>query len=149
MTRKLARTGILVGWLGWTLAAQGCGNGHSATEPGAPVTPATRGNWIGTITGTNAGIHLQGTCPLEMNLDLTLSGQWWIDCPGASSTGQVVGANLGGISLLLLTTTSPASSCPWTATPLATPALIQGTFEVDDCATHQRLSSGTLTLQHR
>ena len=106
----------------------GCGGGHSSpTEPGAP---ATRGNWIGTITGVHAGLHLNGTCTLEMKLDPTYNGQWWVDCPGASSTGQVFGITLQNLLALTLITTSPASNCPWDAVTSVTASTIDGSFEV-------------------
>ncbi len=129
------------------LAFQGCGgSGHTSTEPTGPV---ARGNWIGTITGVHAGIHLNGTCPLEMNLDAAYNGQWWIDCPGASSRGEVLGLTSSNLLALTLTTTSPASSCPWVAINTATASTIDGTFHVQDCATHAEVSSGTLTLRRR
>ncbi|HEY0510859.1 MAG TPA: hypothetical protein VGH73_03075 [Thermoanaerobaculia bacterium] len=127
--------------------ALGCSGGHSPTEPGGGS--ANRGNWIGTITGTHAGIHLQGTCTLEMNLDVALNGQWWVDCPGASSRGQVLSVLSSQILVMTLTTESPASSCPWVASGTATVSTVDATFHVVDCGTHQEVSSGTLHLMRR
>ncbi|PYQ60838.1 MAG: hypothetical protein DMF53_16225, partial [Acidobacteria bacterium] len=125
----------------------GCGGGHSSpTEPGVP---ATRGNWIGTITGTQPGIHLQGTCPLEMDLAPNYNGHWWIDCPGASSQGEVTSLSADGVLVMILSTTSPASDCPWTglvAPP--TPSTLNGSFEADDCRGGPR-STGTFSIHRR
>jgi hypothetical protein len=129
------------------LTVPGCGGGHSS--PTEPSVPTTLGNWIGTITGTQPGIHLQGTCALEMNLDPTYSGQWWVDCPGASSQGTVTGLNAGGALVMVLLTTSPASNCPWSAIVAPpTPSTLQGDFQADDCHGGPQ-STGTLSLHHR
>jgi hypothetical protein len=129
------------------LALPGCGGGgHSPTEPGAP---ATRGNWIGTITGTQPGLHLQGTCALEMDLAPNYDGHWWVDCPGFSSQGEVTSLDAGGALAMILVTTSPASDCPWSALVApATPSSLQGSFQADDCRGGPR-STGTFSLHHR
>lgn len=142
--RKLICVGAL---LGLALGFQGCGGGSSS--PSEPTGPVTRGNWIGTITGIHAGIHLNGTCPLEMNLDPAFNGQWFVDCPGLSSRGEVLSATVNNLVAMTLVTTSPASSCPWAAVSTATASTIDGTFQVQDCTTHQVVSTGTLTLTHR
>ena len=144
MRQKLLALGVLTIWL---LAAAGCNGGSDG--PTAPSGPVQRGNWIGTITGTHAGIHLNGTCTLEMNLDLAYNGQWWVDCPGASSNGQVVGLATSNLVVLTLLTASPASNCPWNVVATATPSTIDGQFHVTDCATQRELSSGTITLRRR
>jgi len=145
--RKAMAIGVLaLGALGM-LAAAGCNGG--ADGPTAPGGPVQRGNWIGTITGTQAGIHLDGTCTLEMSLDLAYNGQWWVDCPGGGSNGQVVGLPTGNLVVLTLLTASPASSCPWNVIATATPSTIDGQFHVTDCATQREVSSGTITLRHR
>lgn len=143
--RRFAALGVLAVWM---LVSQGCGGKSDPTEPRNDG-PAHRGNWIGTITGTHAGIHLDGTCTLEMNLDLTYNGQWWIDCPGASSNGQVIGLATSNLVVLTLLTASPASNCPWNVIATATPSTIDGQFHVTDCATQREVSSGTITLRHR
>lgn len=144
--RKLAMVGAL---LVLALAAQGCGDsdGGSPTEPGRPA----RGNWIGTISGTHAGLRLQGTCELEMQLDPNLnSGRWWIDCPnGASSQGQAVGAAVEGFVVLALIPLNPRLDCPFDLTGLRTAATIDGDFEVTDCETNAVRSSGTFSLRLR
>jgi hypothetical protein len=127
------------------LGVLGCGGSSSPTEP----TPTTRGNWIGTITGVNAALHLNGTCTLEMKLDPLYQGQWWVDCPGASSTGQVVGVTLNNLLAMTLITTTPASNCPWDSVTTFTASTIDGTFEVVSCTTNQVVSTGTLTLKRR
>lgn len=145
--RKLTTAGAL---LVLALAAQGCGgdDSRSPTEPGGRT---ARGNWIGTITGTHAGIRLQGTCDLEMLLDPNLNtGQWWIDCPnGASSQGQVVGAVAEGFAVFALIPLNPPLSCPFDLVGARTPATIEGDFEVPDCNTNAVLSSGTFSLRLR
>ena len=98
--RKLICAGFL---LALALGFQGCSGSHSSTEP---TGPAVRGNWIGTISGTHAGLHLNGTCTLEMNLDLAYNGQWWVDCPGASSRGEVLSLTNNNLLVLSLTTLS-------------------------------------------
>ena len=125
----------------------GCNGGSDG--PTAPSAPVQRGNWIGTITGAHAGIHLAGTCTLEMNLDLAYNGQWWVDCPGASSNGQVIGLDTSNLVVLTLLSASPASNCPWNVVSTATPSTIDGQFHVTDCATQREVSSGTITLRHR
>lgn len=140
--RKLAFTALAC----LALALPGCGGHSSPTEPGVRT---TRGNWIGTITGVQPGIHLQGTCDLEMDLDPTYSGRWWVDCPGASSQGTVTGLDAGGALAMLLVTTSPASNCPWSAIVApATPSSLSGTFQADDCQGGSR-GTGTFSLRHR
>lgn len=143
--RKLTALGVLAVWM---LVAQGCGGKSDPTEPRNDG-PLRRGNWIGTITGTHAGIHLDGTCILEMNLDLAYNGQWWVDCPDASSNGQVIGLTTSNLVVLTLLTASPASNCPWNVVATATPSTIDGPFHVTDCATQRELSSGTITLRRR
>jgi hypothetical protein len=142
--RKLICAGAL---LGLALGVLGCGGGSSS--PSEPTGPIRRGNWIGTISGVHAGIHLNGTCTLEMNLSPIYQGQWWVDCPGASSTGQVVGINVDNLLLLDLITTSPLSDCPWDAVTTVTASTIDGTFEVPNCANNQVVSTGTVTLRRR
>jgi hypothetical protein len=144
LAHRLATKGALVclalGVLG------GCNGSDSPTEP----TPTTRGNWIGTITGVNATIHLNGTCTLEMKLDPTYQGQWWIDCPGgASSTGQTVGITLDNLLAMTLLDVTPASNCPWSAVTSVTASTIDGTFQVPNCTTNQVVGTGTLTLRRR
>lgn len=144
--RKIAMAGALA----VALAALGCGDDDngSPTEPGQP---ARRGNWIGTISGTHAGLRLQGTCELEMLLDPNLnSGRWWIDCPnGASSQGQVVGATTEVVAVLALISLSPPLSCPFELVGTRTAATIDGGFEVTDCATNAVRSTGTFSLRLR
>jgi hypothetical protein len=142
--RKLICAGALVGL---ALGFVGCGGGGSS--PSEPTVPVQRGNWVGTITGVHAGIHLNGTCPLEMRLDPLYQGQWWVDCPGASSTGQVFGITLDNLLVLNLVTTSPLSSCPWDAVTTVTASTIDGTFEVANCANNQVVSTGSVTLRRR
>jgi hypothetical protein len=139
--RKLVFMGALV-----CLALGGCGGSSSPSEPTGPV---QRGNWIGTITGVHAGLHLNGTCTLEMNLDPNYNGQWWVDCPGASSTGQVFGIPLQNLLALTMLTSTPASSCPWDAVTSLTASTIDGSFEVQNCTNNQVVSTGTLTLRRR
>ena len=128
------------------LTLQGCGGHSSPTEPSVRT---TRGNWIGTITGVQPGIHLQGTCTLEMDLAPNYSGRWWVDCPDASSQGTVTGLDAGGALAMLLVTTSPASNCPWSAIVApATPSSLSGTFQADDCQGGSR-GTGTFSLRHR
>jgi hypothetical protein len=129
------------------LTVPGCGGGHhSPTEPGVP---ATRGNWIGTLSGTQPGIHLQGTCTLEMNLDPNYNGRWWVDCPDASSQGQVTSLDAGGVLAMILVTTSPASDCPWSAIVAPpTPSTLNGDFKAGDCHGGPE-TTGTLTLHRR
>jgi hypothetical protein len=129
-----------------SLALQGCGGHSSPTEPGGST---ARGNWLGTITGTHAGLHLQGTCTLEMNLDPAFNGRWWVDCPGASSSGEVLTVLDNGVALMTFNTTSPALQCPWRAVTTATVSTIQGEFAVDDCSTHSVVSTGTLGVRLR
>jgi hypothetical protein len=139
--RKLICAGVL---LGLALGFQGCGGGGSS-----PTTPTVRGNWVGTITGVHAGLHLNGTCPLEMNLDSAFNGQWFVDCPGGSSRGEVLSVTANNLLAMSLTTTTPASSCPWAAVNTFTISTIDGTFQVQNCATHQVVSTGTLSLRRR
>lgn len=144
--RQLAALGILAVCM---LVSQGCGGKNDPTEPPNDG-PIHRGNWIGRITGTHAGILLNGTCTLEMNLDLAYNGQWWVDCTGASSHGQVIGLPATNLVVLTLLTASPASNCPWNVIATATPSTIDGQFHVTDCGTPQReVGSGTITLRHR
>jgi hypothetical protein len=141
--RKLAFKGALaVLALGSIL---GCNGSSSPTEPAS----TTRGNWAGSITGVNATLHLNGTCPLEMQLDPLYQGQWWIDCPGASSTGQVVSVTVDNLVAMTLVDVTPASSCPWSTVTTATASTIDGTFQVVDCTTHQVVGTGMLTLTRR
>jgi hypothetical protein len=130
---------------GLALGFQGCGGGGDDS----PTTPSARGNWVGTITGIHAGLHLNGTCPLEMNLDAAFNGQWFVDCAGGASRGEVLSVTTNNLLAMGLTTTSPASSCPWAAVNSFTVSTIDGTFQVQDCATHQVVSTGTLTLRRR
>lgn len=141
--RKLVFTVVL---LVSTLAAQGCGGHSSPTEPGGQ-TP--RGNWLGTVSGKHAGIHLDGTCTLEMNLDPAFNGHWWVDCPGASSQGEVLTVGNSGVFVMSLFTTDPRSTCPWIATATATVSTIDGDFQVIDCPSDQVVSTGTLQLRRR
>ena len=127
------------------LGFQGCGG----DDDDSPTTPTARGNWVGTITGIHAGLHLNGTCPLEMNLDAAFNGQWFVDCPGGASRGEVLSVTNNNLLAMGLTTTSPASSCPWTGVSTFTVSTIDGTFRVVDCATNQVVSTGTLTLRRR
>ena len=140
--RKQVFKGALAGL---ALLALGCGGSSSPTEPA----PTTRGNWIGTITGVHSAIHLNGTCALEMKLDPNYQGQWWVDCPGGSSTGQVVSVTLNNLLAMTLVTSTPASSCPWDSVTTFTASTIDGTFQVVSCATNQVVSTGTLTLKRR
>jgi hypothetical protein len=144
--RKLVFMGAMGAIAGLALAALGC-NGSSST-PSEP-TPTTRGNWIGTISGVHSAIHLNGTCTLEMQLSPIYQGQWWVDCPGGSSTGQVSGVTVDNLLAMALLTSSPASSCPWNAVTTVTASTIGGTFQVIDCATNKVVSSGTLSLTRR
>jgi len=66
--RKLVVIGAL---LALVLGFQGCSGDSSPTEPASTT---NRGNWIGTITGKSDTRHLDGTCPLEMNLDPAFNG---------------------------------------------------------------------------
>lgn len=140
--RKLICAGVL---LGLTLGFQGCGGGGDDS----PTTPTARGNWVGTITGVHAGLHLNGTCPLEMNLDPLFNGQWFVNCPGGASRGEVTSITNNNLLAMALTTTTPASSCPWAAVNTFTVSTIDGTFRVVDCATNQVVSTGTLSLRRR
>jgi hypothetical protein len=140
--KKLICAGVL---LGLALGFQGCGGGSD----NSPTTPTVRGNWVGTITGIHAGLHLNGTCPLEMNLDSSFNGQWFVDCPGGSSRGEVLSVTANNLLAMSLTTTNPASSCLWAAVNTFTVSTIDGTFQVQDCATHQVVSTGTLSLRRR
>src|ERR1700709_73250 len=106
--RKLVYKGALVCLALGLLGEWGWKGSDSPSEP----TPTTRGNWIGTITGVHSAIHLNGTCTLEMQLSPIYQGQWWVDCPGGSSTGQVSGVTVDNLLALALVTTTPASSCP-------------------------------------
>jgi hypothetical protein len=142
--RKLTMAGALL-----ILAVTGCGgDGKSPTEPGGRT---ARGNWIGTISGTHAGIRLQGTCQLEMLLDPNLnSGQWWIDCPnGASSRGQAAGVGLQGFVFLTMISLDPLLDCPFDLTGARTEATMDGDFEVTDCQTNAVRSTGTFSLRLR
>lgn len=142
--RKLVFILVLVGV---ALGLPGCsGSGSSPTEPGGT---ANRGNWIGTITGKHSALHLDGTCTFEMNLDLALNGQWWVDCPGGSSRGEVLSILSNNVAVMSLTTVDPPSSCPWAATATATVSTLDGEFQVADCSTHAVVGSGTLSLHHR
>jgi hypothetical protein len=142
--RKLAMAGALA----VALAACGGDDSRSPTEPGGRT---ARGNWIGTISGTHAGIRLQGTCQLEMLLDPNLhSGQWWIDCPnGASSRGQAAGAGLQGFVFLTMISLDPFLDCPFDLTGARTEATMDGDFEVLDCNTNAVRSTGTFSLRLR
>lgn len=141
--RKLASAALAC----LVLSVPGCGNGHHS--PTEPTVPATRGNWIGTITGTQPGIHLQGTCTFEMDLAPNYSGRWWVDCPGASSEGTVTGLDAGGALAMILVTTSPASDCPWNALVAPpTPSTLDGSFQADDCRGGPR-STGTFSIHRR
>jgi hypothetical protein len=144
--RKLAMAGALA----VALAALGCGgdDGGSPTEPGGPV---ARGNWIGTISGTHAGLGIQGTCTLEMLLDPNLNtGRWWIDCPnGASSQGQVAGVGLQGFAFLVLIPLNPLLDCPFDLMGPRTAVTIDGDVEVRDCETNAVESTGTFSLRLR
>jgi len=143
--RKLAMAGAL---LAMTLALAAC----SDDDNGSPTEPGNRrGNWIGTISGTHAGLHLQGTCQLEMLLDPNLNaGRWWIDCPnGASSQGQVAGVGLQGFAVLTLISLDPLLDCPFVLTGTRTAATVDGDFEVTDCQTDAVLSTGTFSLRLR
>lgn len=144
--RKLA----LAGALALTLALAACGgdDSRSPTEPGGQT---ARGNWIGTISGTHAGLRLQGTCQLEMLLDPNVTtGRWWIDCPdGASSQGQVAGVGLQGFAFLSLIPLDPLLGCPFVLTGTRTAATIDGDFEVTDCDTNAVLSTGTFSVRLR
>jgi hypothetical protein len=130
---------------GLALGFQGCGEGGDDS----PTAPAARGNWVGTLTGVHAGLHLNGTCALEMNLDPLFNGQWFVDCAGGSSRGDVLAVTTNNLVAMTLITSSPASSCPWAAVSTFTVSTIDGTFQVVDCATHQVVSTGTLTLRRR
>jgi hypothetical protein len=141
--RKLVVIGAL---LALALGFQGCSGDSSPTEPGGT---ATRGNWIGTITGKHDALHLDGTCTLEMNLDPAYNGQWWVDCPGGSSQGEVLSVLNSGVAVMVLSTRSPASTCPWAATASATVSTLDGSFQVVDCSTHAVVGSGTLQLRLR
>lgn len=144
--RKLAAAGAL---LVLALGIQGCSDSdsRSPTEPGGQQ---ARGNWIGTITGTHAGLQLQGTCDLEMLLDPNLSGRWWIDCPnGASSQGQVIGASTEVVAVLVLLPLNPALNCPFTLVGNRTTATVEGSFEVTDCNTDAVVSTGAFRIRLR
>jgi len=143
--RKLT---LASGLLALALAAQGCGGGGSSpTEPGGPT---TRGNWIGTISGTHADLQVQGTCVLEMDLDPTFSGRWWIDCPNnIHSQGQTFGISLNNLVIFTFLTSSPRLDCPWTAFGSQTASTIEGDFEVTDCTTNAPRSDGTFELRRR
>jgi hypothetical protein len=141
--RKLVFIGA---FLGLALGLQGCSGDSSPTEPGGTT---TRGNWIGTITGKHAALHLDGTCALEMNLDPALNGQWWVDCPGGSSRGEVLSVLSSNLAVMTLTTVDPASSCPWAITATATVSTLSGDFQVVDCSSHAVVGSGTMALNHR
>ncbi|HEX6903773.1 MAG TPA: hypothetical protein VF789_28945 [Thermoanaerobaculia bacterium] len=132
--------------LAMALAACGGDDGGSPTEPSS-----RRGNWIGTISGTHAGIRLQGTCQLEMLLDPNLNtGRWWIDCPdGASSQGQVAGVGFEGFAFLTLISLNPLLDCPFDLTGTRTAATIEGDFEVTNCDTNAVLSRGTFSVRLR
>ncbi len=142
--RKLAMAGTLA----MALVACGGDGGNSPTEPGGQT---ARGNWIGTISGTHAGIRLQGTCQLEMLLDPNLNtGRWWIDCPdGASSQGQVAGVGFEGFAFLTLISLNPFLDCPFDLTGTRTAATIAGDFEVTNCDTNAVLSTGTFSVRLR
>jgi hypothetical protein len=141
--RKLVVIGAV---LGLALGFQGCSGDSSPTEPTGTT---SRGNWIGTITGKHEALHLDGTCTLEMNLDVALNGQWWVDCPGGSSRGEVLSVLSNNVAVMTLTTLNPASSCPWTATATATVSTLSGDFQVADCSTHTVVGNGTLSLNRR
>ena len=145
--RKLATAAALTA-LTLALAACGGDGGKSPTEPRGGT---ARGNWIGTISGTHAGLRLQGTCQLEMLLDPNLNaGRWWIDCPGgASSQGQAAGAGLEGFAVLSMISLDPLLDCPFVLTGTRTAATIDGDFEVADCHTNAVLSTGTFSLRLR
>jgi hypothetical protein len=142
--RKLVVIGAL---LALALGLAGCsGGGSSPTEPAGTT---NRGNWIGTITGKSDTLHLDGTCTLEMNLDPAFNGQWWVDCPGGSSQGEVLSVLTSGVAVMVLTTRTPPSTCPWAATATATVSTLDGDFQVVDCPTHAVVGSGTLQLRRR
>ena len=142
--RRLATAVVL---LCLALAAPGCGGGSSPTEPeGRPA----RGNWIGTISGTHADLGVQGTCDFEMNLDTTFTGQWWIDCPGRSSQGQVIGIAFLNSVIFTFISLSPLSDCPWDGfSDVVTATTLEGDFEVLDCTTNAVRSTGTFQLRKR
>ena len=143
--RKLALTCVLA----LLAATQGCGGGDGGS-PTEPMSARPRGNWIGTISGTHTALGVQGTCTLEMSLDTTLSGHWWIDCPnGARSQGQALSASSSGFTVFTFVTTSPASNCPWAGFGIRTAAVIEGDFEVIDCITNATRSTGTFEIRPR
>jgi hypothetical protein len=143
--RKLALACVLA----LLAATQGCGGGDGGS-PTEPTPPPSRGNWIGTISGTHTALGVQGTCTLEMNLDSTSSGQWWIDCPnGARSQGRAIGIGLNNVTVFTFFNTTPASNCPWTGVAERTTTLIDGDFEVIDCNTNAIRSTGTFQIRPR
>jgi hypothetical protein len=143
--RQLALACVLV----LLATVQGCGGGDGGS-PTEPANPRPRGNWIGTISGTHTALGVQGTCTLEMNLDTTFNGHWWIDCPnGARSQGQALGASANNLTVFTFLTTSPASNCPWVGFGIRAAAVIEGDFEVIDCITSATRSTGTFEVRPR
>jgi hypothetical protein len=140
------RSLIFAAVLALGLGLQGCSDHDSPTDPDGG---ANRGNWIGTIQGTHAGLHVNGTCALEMNLDPAYNGRWWIDCPGASSSGEVLTVIGGGGAVMTFNTTTPALQCPWQAVTTATVSTIQGDFTVTDCSSHTVVGTGTIDARLR
>jgi hypothetical protein len=140
--RSLVFASVLALGLGFL----GCSSDHdSPTDPGG----ANRGNWIGTIQGTHAGLHVNGTCVLEMNLDTAYNGRWWVDCTGASSSGEVLTVISGGVAVMTFNTTTPALQCPWQAVTTATVSTIRGDFTVTDCSSHAVVGTGTIDARLR
>ncbi len=140
--RKLVFNGLTAVLLGLL----GCSGSDSPTEPGT----APPGNWVGTITGEHAALHLDGTCALTMNLDPAFNGQWRVDCPGGGSRGEVLSRPLRQPSgIMALTTIDPASTCPWTASAATAGSTIDGQFQVTDCSTHAVIGSGTIQLRRQ
>lgn len=143
--RKLALACVLA----LLAATLGCGGGDGGS-PTEPRPPQPRGNWIGTISGTQVDLGVQGTCTLEINLDATFNGQWWVDCPnGTRSQGRALGATLNDFIVFTFFNTTPASNCPWAGFATRTAALIDGDFEVIDCNTNATRSTGTFEIRPR
>jgi hypothetical protein len=104
------------------------------------------------VTGEHAGLGITGTCTLEMDLDASLNGVWWVDCPnGARSQGNTIGFSVTGFAILTMVPTSHITSCPWIGFGDQIGGRIEGDFEVPDCRSNNNevLSTGTFRMNHR
>ena len=122
--RKLICAGVLPVWRSDSRVAAGGGDD-------GPTTPAVRGNWVGTITGVHAGIHLNGTCPARdepRSWPSTASGS--STAPAAPAAGGRQRHDQQSSGHVVDHHQSPPSSCTWAAVSTFTVSTIDGTFQV-------------------